>query len=35
MKDFLPTQEVKNLKAAHRLEKDRKRADRIKTILAV
>jgi transposase len=35
MKDFLPAQEVKNLKAAHRLEKDRKRADRIKTILAL
>src|SRR3954470_115484 len=33
MKDFLPAQEVKNLKVAHRLEKDRKRADRIKTIL--
>jgi hypothetical protein len=32
MKDFLPTQEVIRLKAAHRLEKDRKRADRIKTI---
>jgi transposase len=33
MKDFLPAQEVRRLKAAHRLEKDRKRADRIKTIL--
>ena len=33
MKDFLPAQEVKNLKAAHSIEKDRKRADRIKTIL--
>src|SRR4051812_10858069 len=33
MKDFLPAQEVKNLKAAHRIERDRKRADRIKTIL--
>jgi transposase len=35
MKDFLPAQEVRRLKAAHRLEKDRKRADRIKTILAL
>src|SRR4051812_12620358 len=35
MKDFLPAQEVKNLKAAHRIEKDRKRADRIKTLLAL
>src|SRR4051794_40027078 len=35
MKDFLPAQEVIRLKAAHRLEKDRKRADRIKTILAL
>jgi hypothetical protein len=33
MKDFLTAQEVKNLKAAHRLEKDRRRADRIKAIL--
>jgi transposase len=35
MKDFLPAQEVTHLKAAHRIEKDRKRADRIKTILAL
>lgn len=35
MKDFLPAQEVKNLKSAHRLEKDRRRVDRIKTILAL
>lgn len=35
MKDFLPAQEVKNLKAAHKIEKDRRRADRIKTILAL
>ena len=33
MKDFLPAQEVKQLKAAHRIERDRKRADRIKAIL--
>src|SRR3954469_24221786 len=33
MKDFLPAQEVIRLKAAHRIERDRKRADRIKTIL--
>jgi transposase len=33
MKDFLPAQEIKNLKAAHKLEKDRRKADRIKTIL--
>lgn len=35
MKHFLHAQEVKNLKAAHRIEKDRRRADRIKTILAL
>jgi hypothetical protein len=35
MKDFLPAQEAINLKPAHKTEKDRKRADRIKTILAL
>jgi Winged helix-turn helix len=35
MKDFLPAQEVNRLKATHRIEKDRKRADRIKTVLAL
>jgi hypothetical protein len=35
MKDFLPAQEVTNLKAAHKIEKDRMLADRIKTILAL
>jgi transposase len=35
MKDFLSAQEVNQLKATHRREKDRKRADRIKTILAL
>src|SRR3954463_2722551 len=33
MKDFLPAQEVMRLKAAHKIERDRKRADRIKAIL--
>src|SRR3954453_3482230 len=33
MKDFLPAQEVIRLKAAHKIERDRKRADRIKVIL--
>src|SRR5438445_10183483 len=35
MKGFLPAQEVKNLKAAHSIERDRKEADRIKTVLAL
>jgi transposase len=35
MKDFLSAQEVNQLKATHRRGKDRKRADRIKTILAL